>query len=112
MITSIEKWRKTVNNCGAFGALFTDLSKTFDCLPHELLIAKLDPYGFDSNALDLVNSYPSNRKQIVKMNGKYSSWSEILFGVPQGSILGPLLFNIFIRDTFYFPKNFDITKLC
>ena len=84
MITLIEKWKKSVNNGGAFGALFTDLYKAFDCLSHELLIAKLDAYGFDKNVLKLVNSYLSNRKQRVKK--KYSSWSEILFGVPQGSI--------------------------
>ena len=95
MITLIQKWKKTVDNGIAFGALFTDLSKAFDCLSHEFLIAKLDAYGFDKNALKLVNSYLSNRKQRVKINNKYSSWSEILFGAPQGSILGPLLFNIF-----------------
>ena len=98
-MTLIEKWKKSVDNGGAFGALFTDLSKAFDCLS-QLLIAKLDAYGFDKNALKLVNSYLSNRKQRVKINNKYSSWSEILFRVPQGSILGPLLFNIFICDIF------------
>ena len=72
LITLIEKWKKSVDNGGAFGALFTDLSKAFDCLSHELLIAKLDAYGFDKNALKLVNSYLSNRKQRVKINGKYS----------------------------------------
>ena len=86
LITLIEKWRKSVDNGGAFGALFTDLSKAFDCLSHELLIAKLDAYGFDKNALKLVNSYLPNRKQRVKINDKYSSCSEILFGIPQGSI--------------------------
>ena len=94
LMTLIEKWKKSVDNGGAFGALFTDLSQAFDCLSHELLIAKLDAYGFDKNALKLVNSYLSNRKQRVKINNKYSLWSEILFGVPQGSILGALLFNI------------------
>ena len=95
---------------GAFGALFTDLSKTFDCLSHELLIAKLDAYSFDKNALKLINSYLSNRKQRVKINDKCNSWSEILFEVPQGSIAGPLLFNIFICDMFYFLEDFDIAN--
>ena len=100
----------SVDNGGAFSALFTDLSKAFDCLSRELLIAKLDAYGFDKNALKLVNSYLSNRKQRVKINNKYSSWSEILFGVPQFSILGPLLFNIFICDMFYFLRVFGIAN--
>ena len=69
----IEKWKKSVDNGGASGALFADLSKAFDCLSHELLIAKLDAYGFDKNALKLVNSYFSNRKKRVKINNKYSS---------------------------------------
>ena len=110
VMTLIEKWKKSADNGGAFSALFTDLSKAFDCLSHELLIAKLDAYGFDKNALKLVNSYLSNRKQRVKINNKYSSWSEILFGVPQGSILGSLLFNIFICDMFYFLEDYDIAN--
>ena len=109
LMTLIEKWKKSVDNGGAFGMLFTDLSKAFDCLSHELLIAKLDAYGFDKNTLKLVNSYFSNRKQRVKINSKYSSGSEI-FGVPQGSISGLLLFNIFICDMFYFLEDFDIAN--
>ena len=62
LITLIEKWKKSVDNGGAFGALLTDLSKGFDCLPHELLIAKLDVYGFDKSSLKLIHSYLSNRK--------------------------------------------------
>ena len=110
LITLIEQWTKSVDNGGAFGALVTDLSKAFDCLPHELFIAKLDAYGFDKSSLKLIQSYLSNRKQIVKINDKYSSWSEILFGVPQGSILGPLLSNLFICDMFYFLEGFDIAN--
>ena len=110
LITLIEKWKKSVDNGGAFGALLIDLSKAFDCLPHELLIAKLDAYGFDKSSLKLIHSYLSNRKQRVKINDTYSSWSEILFGVPQGSILRPLLFSIFICDMLYFLEGFDIAN--
>ena len=79
-----------------FGILPTDLSKAFDCLSHELIIVKLNAYGFSLSALKLMQSYLSERKQRTKINQAYSSWEEILFGVPQGFILGPILFNIFL----------------
>ena len=102
--------KKSVDSGGAFGALLTDLSKAFDCLSHELLIAKLYAYGFDKRSLMLIYNYLSNCKQRVKVNDSYSSWSEILFGVPQVSILRPLLFNIFICDMFYFTEDFKIAN--
>ena len=110
LITLIEKWKKSVGNGRAFGALLTDLSKAFDCLSHELLIAQLNAYGFDKRSLTLIFNYLSNRKQRVKINYSFSSLSETLFGVPQGSIIGPLLFNIFICDMFYFMEDYEIAN--
>ena len=95
LLAMLQKWKKSVNNSKMFGALLTDLSKGFDCLDHELLIAKLNAFGFSLTALNLVHNYLSNRKQRTKINSSYSSFLEITFGFPQGSILGPLLFSIF-----------------
>ena len=80
----------------------TDPVKAFDCLLHDLLIAKLHAYGSDMPSSRLVSSYLSNRNQRVKINDKFSSEEEIIFGVPQGSIVGPLLFNTFLCDLFLF----------
>ena len=96
----IEKWKTSVDKGRTFAALLTDLSKAFDCLSHDLIIAKLNSYGFSLSAAKLMQSYLCNRKQRTKINTAYSSWKEILCGVPQGSILGTLFFNILICDLF------------
>ena len=83
-----------------FGALKTDLSKAFDCLHHELVIARLDAYGFDIKSVKLIQQYLSNRKQRVKVSNAYSSWKEIFYGIPQESIRGPLIFAIFCVSYF------------
>ena len=106
----LEKWKRAVDNGIVFGILLTDLSKAFDCLSHELLIAKLHAYGFSISALRLIYSYLANRKQRTKINSSYSSWEEIIFGVPQGSILGPLLFNIFLCDMFFVLRQTDFAS--
>ena len=111
VLALIEKWKSVVDKGKSFGTLLTDLSKAFACLPHELLIAKLHSYGFSLNALRLIHSYLTNRRQGSKINESYSSWEEILFDVPQGSILGPLLFNIFMCDLFFTVNDIDFDRL-
>ena len=83
-----------------------DLSKAYDCLPHDLIIAKLEAYGLDTNSLRFLFDYLSYRKQRTKMGSAYSNWSKVLRGIPQGSIL---LFNIFINNIFFF---FEKSEIC
>ena len=73
---------KKIEQGGVFGALLTDLSKASDCIPHDLIIAKLEAYGLEIGALRLIYAYLINRKQRVKVNEAYSSWKDIIFGVP------------------------------
>ena len=79
-------------------------------MPHDFIIAKLNTYGFILPALNWIQNYLANRKQRTKINDSYSPWSDILFGVPQGSILGPLLFNIFLSDLFLIVKDVNIAS--
>ena len=101
---------KALDKCQNAGALLTDLSKAFDCLNHELLVAKLEAYGFDYFALAYVFSYLSYRKQRTKLNNSFSTWSDIKSGIPQGSIIGPLLFNIYINDIFFIVDENSLTN--
>ena len=110
LVSTLEKWKSANDNKKSFGALFTDLSKAFDCLSHDLLVAKLNAYGFNMSALRFVHNYLKNCLQRTKINSEYSSWEEIMFGVPQGSILGPLLFNMFLCDLFLITENIDIAS--
>ena len=97
----LEKWRQSLDKEGDHGTLLTDLSEALDCLSHDLLIAKLQTYGLDIPALRLLHNYLSNKKQGVEIDRTFSSWEEILFDVPQDSILVPLLFNNFYVIYFF-----------
>ena len=107
----IESINNSLDKGGKAGALLlTDLSKAFDCILHDLLIAKLHAYGFSIESLRLINNYLSNRKQRTKIDSQFSSWEDIIFGVPQGSILGPLFYNINSNDIFFFADQSEIAN--
>ena len=108
LIRLIENWKQSLDKNKFVGVVLMDLSKAFDCIPRELLIAKMDAYGFDLNSLTFFYSYLKNRKQSVKINNTCRIFQILLSGVRQGSILGPILFNIFINDLLMSTKNSEL----
>ena len=111
LLTMTEKWKESdasIHYNGACGALLIGLSKTFDGLPHSFLIAKLHAYGFDKTSTEYLKDYLSHRKLKIKINKTFSNWTNILHGVTQGSILGPLLFNVFLFDLFLFIQSIKL----
>ena len=107
LIRLLEEWRKCPGNNYVVGGVLMDLSKAFDCVPHDLLIAKLEAYGINENFAYL-HSYLSNRKQGVRINNVASDLETIISAVPQGSIVGPILFNCYFNDFFYFIEKASV----
>ena len=102
LISLIEEWRKKLDNNFVVGAVLTDLSKAFECIPHDLIIAKLSANNFSDEALSYIYSYLTNRRQCVRINNIQSQLETIILRVPQGSIFGSILFNLSINDLFLF----------
>ena len=110
-IPNYSCWKVKVLDKGLYtGIMLTDLSKAFDCISHDLLIAKLNVYGFINKGMEIINDYLCKRKQKKKIGGNFSLWSDLIYGVLQGSILGPLLINIYINDIFQFSERFKMVN--
>ena len=99
----LERWKLSISNKDFAGGVLMDLGKVLDTINHQLLLAKSHAYRFSKQALDIICSYLSNRKQ--KVNNVFSSWKNLILDVPQVSFPGPLLFNIYLIDLFFFLKD-------
>ncbi len=100
-----EEMRQAMDCNEVVALILMDLSKVFDCLPHDLMAAKLIAYGMSHSMAKILISYLRHRKQCVKIGSDTSDWMSILKGIPQGSILGPSLFNLFFNDFMYILKH-------
>jgi hypothetical protein len=98
ILKCVEDWKESLDVNNVIGCVAMDLSKAFDSIPHSLTAAKLHAYGFSFDACKLILNYLSHRQQRVKINDSRSEWLCIKRGVPQGSLLGPVLFNAYIND--------------
>ena len=100
--------KKCLDKSGVVETVLMDLSKACDCFLHDLFLAKFSAYGFDESAIRLIANYLSNRHQCVKTGSTFSSYLEILKGVPRGSILGSISFNLFINDSMFFIQETEV----
>ncbi len=98
LLTLMEDWTRSLEDGGQIDVIYTDIAKAFDKIPHNRLLYKLKKYHVKQEIIDWIDSFLKGRVQRVIIEGNYSKWKEVLSGVPQGSILGPLLFIIYVND--------------
>ena len=110
LLSLTEEWRKELDDRKIIGLVSIDLSKAFDSLPHDLIAKKFKEYVADERTANIIEDYFSDRQQRVKVAGEYSSWNYISRGIAQGSILGPLIFNIFINDLLFIVKRCKLSS--